>query len=221
MRTVFTQTCKPPTSEFQLVRPGVIHTSGDTLSSRAHSSLSRHQVVSRQSAGMQMCSQQRLNCYDSPICHRTCSLPTALGPKLVSVQEILAVWWIHPLPTLSFLVSDQRVSFLPFPPSFALPCPSHSYASVLSFSQRKISQQGCEQQGPKPQLQRTSHYPSRWRANVAVDIKVFLAIIIRGIHWRQLSLSYNLAIVHGIIAEDCMCNVMVTLSWGQESGTCW
>ena len=26
-----------------------------------------------------------------PICHRTCSLATALGPKLVSEQDILAV----------------------------------------------------------------------------------------------------------------------------------
>lgn len=126
----------------------VIHTSGDMLSPLARSSVSRHQVVSRQSAGMQMCRQQRFNCYDSPICHRICSLPTALGPKLVSEQDILAVWWIHPLPALSSPVSDQRVSFLPFPPSFAPPCPSHLYASVLYSSQRNISQQGCAQQGP-------------------------------------------------------------------------
>lgn len=71
-------------------------------STLARTTVSRHQVVSRQSAGMQICPQQRLNCYDSPICHRICSLPTALGPKLVSVQDILAVWWIHPLPALSW-----------------------------------------------------------------------------------------------------------------------
>lgn len=98
----------------QLVRTAVIHASGDMLSPLARSSVSRHQVVSRQSAGMQMCPQQRFNCYDSPICHRICSLPTALGPKLVSEQDIPAVWWIHPLPALSSPVSDRRASFLPF-----------------------------------------------------------------------------------------------------------
>lgn len=112
---------------------GVSHTLGDVVSPLARSSLSRHQVVSRQSAGMQMCPPLRFNCYDSTICHRICSLPTALGPKLESVQDILEVWWIHLLPTLSFLVSDRKVYILPFPPSFALPCPSHLYASVLSF----------------------------------------------------------------------------------------
>lgn len=156
-----------------------------------------------------------------PICHRICSLPTALGPKLVSEQDIPAVWWIHPLPVLSSPVSDRRVSFLPFPPSFAPTCPSHLYASVFYFSHRNISQQGCAQQGPKPRLQRTSHYPSRWCANVAVDIKVFQLIIIRGIHCRQLSLSYNLATMHGILASERQCKAMVTLSWGQQSDTCW
>lgn len=190
------------------------------LSPLARSNVSRHQVVSRQSAGMQMCPQQRFNCYDSPICHRICSLPTALGPKLVSEQDIPAVWWIHPLPALSSRFRSKGL----LPPLSSLlcsPCPSQLYASVLYFSQRNISQQGCAQQGPKPRLQRTSHYPSRWCANVAVDIKVFQLIIIRGIHWRQLSLSYNLATIRGILAEERRCNAMVTLSWGQQSDTCW
>lgn len=200
----------------------VIHVSGNMLSPLARSSVSRHQVVSRQSAGMQMCPQQRFNCYDFPICHRICSLPTALGPKLVSEQDIPAVWWIHPLSALSSpFFRSKGLLPPPFPPSFAPPCPSHFYASVLYFSQRNISQQGCAQQGPKLRLQRTSHYPSRWCANVAVDIKVFQLIIIRGIHWRQLSLSYNLATMRGILAQKRPCNAMVTLSWGQQSDTCW
>lgn len=74
--------------------------------------------------------------------------------------------------------------------------------------------------GPKPPLQRMSHYPSRWCANVAADTKVFQLIIIRGIHWRQLSLSYNLATVCGVLAERRWCNSAVTLSWGQQSDTC-
>lgn len=204
----------------RFVRTVVIHASWDMLSPLSRSSVSRHQVVSRQSAGMQICPQQCFNCYDSPICHRICSLPTALGPKLVSEQDILAAWWIHPLPALSSSVSDRRVSFLPFPPSFAPPCPSHPYASVLYFSRRNISQQGCAQHGPKTRLQRASHYPSRWCANVAVDIKVFQPIIIREIHC-QLSLSYNLATIRGVLAEERRCNAMVTLSWGQQSDTCW
>lgn len=189
------------------MRTAVIHASGDRLSPLAHSSVSRHQVVSRQSAGMQMCPQQRFNSYDSPICHRICSLPTALGPKLVSEQHILAVWWIHPLPALSSIVSDPRVSFLPFPPflcsfmSFTSLCLCFVFCFFLHFLQRNISQQGCAQQGSKLRLQRMSHYPSRWCANVAVDIKVFQLIIIRGNHWRQLSLSYNLATICGILAE--------------------
>lgn len=215
------ETTKSLKGGIQLVRTAVIHASGDMLSPLARFSVSRHQVVSRQSAGMQMCPQQRFNCYDSPICHRICSLPTALGPKLVSEQDIPAVWWIHPLPALSSPVSDRRVSFLPFPPSFAPLRPSHLYASVLYFSQRNISQQGCAQQGPKPRLQRTSHYPSRWCANVAVDIKVFQLIIIRGIHCRQLSLSCNLATIRSILVQERQCNAMVTLSWGQQSDTCW
>lgn len=129
---------KLPTGKLQLVRVLVIHASGDMLSTLTRSSVSRHQVVSRQSAGMQMCPQQCFNCYSCPICHRTCSLPTALGPKLVSLQDILAVWWIHPLPALSSPVSDRRVSFLPFPPSFYPPCPSHLYASDLYFSSQEI-----------------------------------------------------------------------------------
>lgn len=80
------------------------------------------------------------------------------------------------------------------------------------FLQRNISQQGCAQQGSKLRLQRMSHYHSRWCANVAEDIKVFQLIIIRGIRWRQLSLSYNLATICGILAEQCWCNSMVTLS---------
>lgn len=103
----------PLTGELRWARTSVIHASGDMLSPLARSAVSRHQVVSRQSAGMQMCPQQRFNCYDSPICHRICSLPTALGLKLVSVQDILAAWWIHPLPALSSPVSDLRVFFLP------------------------------------------------------------------------------------------------------------
>lgn len=210
---------KSSKGELELARMTVIHASGDMLSPLARSFFSRHQVVSRQSAGMQMCPQQRFNCYDSPICHRICSLPTALDPKLVSVQDIPAVWWIHPLPALSPPVSNPRVSLLPF--SFAPSCPSHLYASDLYFSQRNISQHACAQQGPKPRLQRTSHYPSRWCANVAVDIKVFQLIIIRGIHWCGLSLNDNLATMRGILAEERWCNAMVTLSGGQQCGTCW
>lgn len=127
-----------PTGELQLVRMLVIHASGDMLSTLTRSSVSRHQVVSRQSAGMQMCPQQCFNCYSFPVCHRICSLPTALRPKLVSVQDIPAVWWIHPLPDLSFAVPDRRVSFLPFPPSFYPPCPSHLYGSGLYFSSQEI-----------------------------------------------------------------------------------
>lgn len=102
------------------------------------------------------------------------------------------------------------------PPLSSLLCSSMSFTSLcfcslFFFLQRNISQQGCAQQGPKPR-QRTSHYPSRWCTNVAVDIKVFQLIIIRGIHWRQLSLSYNLATICGILAEQCWCNSMVTLS---------
>lgn len=122
---------KPLTGEFQLARTAVIHASGDMLSPPAHSAVSRHQVVSRQSAGMQMCPQQRFNCYDSPICHRICSLPTALGPKLVSVQDIPAVWWIHPLPALSSPISDRGVSFLPFS---SLLCSSTSFTSLCFCS---------------------------------------------------------------------------------------
>lgn len=199
---------------------GVSHTLGDAVSPPARSSLSRHQVVSRQSAGMQMRPPLRFNCYDSTICHRICSLPTALGLKLVSVQDILVVWWIHLLPTLSFLVSDRKVYILPFPPSFALLCPSHLYASVLYFFllQRNISLHACAQQGLEPQLRRTLHYPSRWCANVAVDISPSWY---EGIHWRQLSLSYNLATIRGIVVEQRVCNAMVTLSWGQQNDTCW
>lgn len=121
--------------------------------------------------------------------------------------------WVMNPPASSLAASDQRVYFLPFPPSFASPCPSHSYASVLYFFlQRNISQQGCAQQAPKLRLQRTSHYPSRWCANVAVDIKVFQPIIITGIHRRQLSLSYDLATICGVLAERCCCNSIVTLS---------
>lgn len=206
---------KPPTGELQLVTVLVIRAYGDMLSTLTRSSVSRHQVVSRQSAGMQMCPQQCFNCYSCPICHRICSLPTALGPKLVSLQDILAVWWIHPLPALSSPVSDRRVSFLP--PSSLLLSPM-SFTSLclrsLFFFTRNISQQGCAQQGPKPRLQRTSCYPSRWCANVAVDIKVFQLIIIRGIH-RQVSLSYNLALICRILVEENRSNALVTFSWGQ------
>lgn len=139
----------PLTGELLWARTAVIHASGDMLSPLARSAVSRHQVVSRQSAGMQMCPQQRFNCYDSPICHRICSLPTALGLKLVSVQDILAVWWIHPLPALS---SPAFRSKGLLPPAVAPPRPSHLYASVLYFSRRGISQQDGAQQGPKPRL---------------------------------------------------------------------
>lgn len=206
------------------MRTAVIHASGDMLSPLARSSVSRHQVVSRQSVGKQMCPQQRFNCYNIPICHRICSLPTALGPKLVSEQHIPAVWWIHPLPALSLYQIEGSPSFLFLPPSLlhvlhiSMPL---FYLFISLFLQRNISQQDCAQQGPKPRLQRTSHYPSRWCANVAVDIKVFQLIIIRGIHWRQLSLSYNLATICGILAGQCWCNSLVTLSWGQQSDTCW
>lgn len=121
--------------------------------------------------------------------------------------------WVMNPPASSFATSDRRVDFLPFPPSIAPPCPSHFHASVLYFFlQRNISQQGCAQQEPKLRLQRTSHYPSRWCANVAVDIKVFQPIIITGMHRHQLSLSYNLATICGILAERCCCNSIVTLS---------
>lgn len=214
---------KPQTSNWRVStgRAVVIHASGDMLSPLAPSSVSRHQVVSWQSAGMQMCSQQRLNCYDSPICHRICSLPTALGPKLVSVQDIPAVWWIPPrrLPCHPLFQIEGSPSS-PFLPPLLLRVLHISTLLFFIFSQRNISQQSCAQQGPKPWLQRTSHYPSRWCANVAVDIKVF-QLIIRGIHWRQQSLSYNLATIRGILAEGRQCDAMVTLSWGQQSDTRW
>lgn len=70
-----------------LKRKPVAHFSGDMLSPLPRSFVPRHQVVSRQSAGMQMHPQQRFNHYDPPICHRICSLPTALSPKLVSEQD--------------------------------------------------------------------------------------------------------------------------------------
>lgn len=68
-----------------------------------------------------------------PICHRICSLPTALGPELVSVHNIPAVWWIHPLPRLSAPVSDRRVSFLPL----SIPHVLHISAPLFFISQRK------------------------------------------------------------------------------------
>lgn len=108
----------------------------------------------------------------------------------------------------------------PFLPPLLLRVLRISTLLFFIFSQRNISQQSCAQQGPKPWLQRTSHYPSRWCANVAVDIKVF-QLIIRGIHWRQQSLSYNLATIRGILAEGRQCDAMVTLSWGQQSDSRW
>lgn len=62
--------------------------------------------------------QQRFHCYDWPICHRVCSLPTALGPELVSEQHIPTAWWIRPLAALS---SGAAESEGPLPPSFPLP----------------------------------------------------------------------------------------------------
>lgn len=125
-----------------------------------------------------------------------------------SCLVILCFRWKGLLPPLSSLLLS--------PMSF-----TSLHLRSLFFITRNISQQACTQQGPKPQLQRTSHYPSRWCANVAVDIKVFQLIIIRRIHWRQVSLSYNLAPIRGILAKKHRCNAMVTLSWGQLSDTCW
>lgn len=142
---------KPQTSDWRVStgRAVVIHASGDMLSPLAPSSVSRHQVVSWQSAGMQMCSQQRLNCYDSPICHRICSLPTALGPKLVSVQDIPAVWWI---PLAACLVIPCFRSKGLLPPLSSLLCSSMSFITPrfcsLFFHKEILVNKAVRSKGP-------------------------------------------------------------------------
>lgn len=113
------------------------------------------------------------------------------GSRIRSVQVIPAVWGIHPFPTLSSCL--------------AIPSCFHLHVLVIScwffFSTPTKNYQSIAQQLQKLKLKRTSHYPSRWCANLGLDIKVFQLIIIRGINWRQLSLSHNLATIHDITAE--------------------
>lgn len=215
--SAYTWNCKSWKGELQLVRTAVIHASGDMLSP-----LARFLHLQTPGGVTAVCwhanvSPTTLQLLRFPHLSQDMFITHSFGPK-ISVgtrqprlcDESTRCLPCHPL----FQIEGS-------PPSFAPPCPSHLHASVLYFSHRNISQQGCAQQGPQPRLQRTSHYPSRWCANVAVDIKVFQLIIIRGIHWRQLSLSYNLATMCGILAEERWWDAMVTLSWGQQSDTCW
>lgn len=62
----------------------------------------------------------------------------SFGPKIsVGTRHPGCVMNPPSPPALSSPVSDRRVSFLPFPPPFAPPCPSYLHASVLYFFTKK------------------------------------------------------------------------------------
>lgn len=178
-----------------------------TLTQPAPSSVSRHQVVSRQSAGVQMCPPATLPLLRLAHLSQGVFITHSVGPGI-------SVGTTHPDcvmdPPAGCLVIRRRgirgspSSLVLLPAFFSFLFSSFRLLRVLHISlssvlylfffppnhpnplPRNISQRGCgSARGPKLRLRRMSHYPSRWRANVSADIKVFQLIIIRGIHRRR------------------------------------
>lgn len=106
MSTVFTPILKPPTGKPLWVRLEVFHACRDTLFLSATppkfvSPSSRHQVVSLQSAGMQMSSSTIRQQLQSHNFSWATLIINNSGSRIRSVQSIPSVQGIHPFLTLS------------------------------------------------------------------------------------------------------------------------